>query len=108
MLPVRRSQSIAGYVDASEVLLASPFDLNKALRSSNNADINRLLHDISASICVESKVASSLVLVDKIQDDRQDKPPIIEGWIGTGDNEIDNLLGGGIRRGILTEIAGER
>lgn len=90
------------------MLLASPFELNKVLRLCNNTDINRLLLDISAAICVESKVASSLVLVDKAEGDEQHEAPVIDGWIGTGDKEIDNLLGGGIRRGILTEIAGER
>lgn len=90
------------------MLLASSFELNKALRLCSNTDINRLLHDISAAISVESKVASSLVLVDKGEGDEQDETSMMEGWIGTGDKEVDNLLGGGIRRGILTEVAGER
>ena len=29
-------------------------------------------------------------------------------WISTGDPEIDLALGGGIRTGVITEIAGER
>ena len=29
-------------------------------------------------------------------------------WVSTGDPEIDTALGGGIRTGVITEIAGER
>ncbi|KAJ9124057.1 hypothetical protein QFC22_000850 [Naganishia vaughanmartiniae] len=94
--------------DASEVLLASPYELNKALKSSNTSEINRLLHDISAAICVQSQIASSLVTFEDDEDQeilQEDR--LAPGWISTGDDAIDQVLGGGIRRGVLTEIAGE-
>lgn len=31
-----------------------------------------------------------------------------EGWIRTGDEGLDMLLGGGLRVGCITEIVGER
>lgn len=31
-----------------------------------------------------------------------------EGWIKTGDEGLDKLLGGGVRIGCVTEIVGER
>jgi hypothetical protein len=95
-------------VDASEVLLASPFELNKAFKSSSNIDIARLVHDISTAIAVESKLASSFVTSNSENDHDGEVAEVLPGWIGTGDQEIDRLLGGGIRRGILTEVAGER
>lgn len=95
-------------MDASEVLLASPFELNKAFRSSSDVDIPRIVHDISSAISVQSKLASSLVTIgpEDAEQGVDDKAP--EGWIGSGDEQIDRLLGGGIRRGLLTEVAGER
>jgi hypothetical protein len=98
----------AGYVDASEVLLASPFELNKAFKASSDIDIPRIVHDISAAISAKSELASSLVTLDpdNVEDNAAVEVP--EGWIGTGDQEVDRLLGGGIRRGLLTEVAGER
>jgi hypothetical protein len=100
---------LAGFVDASEVLLASPYELNRALKFSSNAEINRLLHDISAAICVPSRTASSLTTFeseDSQEIQQEDRPS--PGWISTGDHVIDGVLGGGIHRGVLTEIAGER
>jgi RecA/RadA recombinase len=32
----------------------------------------------------------------------------VERWVGTGDVGLDEVLGGGIRTGVLTEISGER
>jgi hypothetical protein len=32
----------------------------------------------------------------------------MEKWVGTGDVGMDEVLGGGIRTGVLTEISGER
>jgi DNA repair protein RAD57 len=31
-----------------------------------------------------------------------------EKWVGTGDEGLDEALGGGLRTGVLTEISGER
>ncbi|KAJ9097757.1 hypothetical protein QFC21_004795 [Naganishia friedmannii] len=98
----------AGFVDASEVLLASPYELNKALKSSNSAEINRLSHDISAAISVQSRTASGLVTFeDEENPETRPEDEVPPGWISTGDYAIDQVLGGGIRRGVLTEIAGE-
>lgn len=95
-------------MDASEVLLASPFELNKAFKSSSNVDIPRIVHDISSAIAVQSKLASSLVTIGPEDAEQGVDAKVPEGWIGSGDQEIDRLLGGGIRRGLLTEVAGER
>ena len=32
----------------------------------------------------------------------------VEKWVGTGDDGLDEALGGGLRTGVLTEISGER
>jgi DNA repair protein RAD57 len=68
----------------------------KKLKVQDIQQINALIQTVSLDIAPEAQRVSDLIEIDE------------KRWISTGDLEVDNLLGGGVRRGVITEIAGER
>jgi RecA/RadA recombinase len=54
--------------------------------------VQTLCHDVAPS---------SSTIRDIIDEDNRN-------WISTGDPGVDQLLGGGIRTGVITEVCGER
>lgn len=86
----------ASFIDASEILLANPSDLLKATRGRNEDSVKSLLIGLSRAVAPPISRVSDLV-----EDDER-------LCVSSGDDEIDNLLGGGFRRGVVTEIVGER
>ncbi|OAX33723.1 hypothetical protein K503DRAFT_786299 [Rhizopogon vinicolor AM-OR11-026] len=83
-----------GYKDLSDLLLNSPSDISRTTRIPPQ-DVTRILE----AVCREC--ASP---IHKIKD----LPLEGEEKITTGDAELDSMLGGGIRTGMLWEVVGER
>lgn len=90
------SCDLADYIEASEIITAAPQDVLKRLKLSDIQQVNRLLHTICQDVAPRSNALSDIVDADE------------SNWITTGDPEVDRLLGGGVRTGVITEICGER
>ncbi len=88
--------SSAGLVHPSEVLLSSIGDLGKKLRVSNNSDVAAIVYGVSRGVVPKSRTVADMI---EVESDRH---------LSAGDRGLDALLGGGLRRGTITEIAGER
>lgn len=88
---------LADFVDASEVLLCDPRELKEKCHFKTIEQAESLIRAVSRGVFPRPRaVVGDLV---KRDEDR---------WVGTGDREIDRLLGGGFRKGAVTEIVGER
>lgn len=122
----------AGLFVASDVLLPSPIDLSKKLRFARPQQVHDLVAAVSRAIAPSTSRVAELLPTDEdlngVQPDvisaravgqwrrqkrRRDSMGGVyavegSGWIGTGDAGLDQLLGGGLKLGCLTEIAGER
>jgi len=68
----------------------------KRLKLSDIQQVNRLTQTICQDVAPSSKPLSDMADRDEAN------------WITTGDPEVDRLLGGGIRTGVITEVCGER
>jgi DNA repair protein RAD57 len=82
----------------ADVLLSSTSDLQKRLRLPNLESVNDFVLSVSRGVVPPTRPMDELA-----------EEELEEGcWIGTGDSEVDMALGGGLRLGTITEIAGER
>jgi predicted ATP-dependent serine protease len=86
----------AGLFHPSEILLPSKQELLRKLDLVDSADVAAIVQAVSRGLTPRSLAVSDLVERDSRR------------WLQTGDAAIDMLLGGGVRRGTITEIAGER
>ncbi|KAI9635961.1 putative RAD57 protein [Dioszegia hungarica] len=103
----------ANYLNAQDVLLIPLPDLSRRLKI-RLPEAQALITAISKAIAPRSSLVSSLVGDDASTSGaglgkrkRGSKGREGEGWIRTGDVELDTLLGGGVRVGSVTEIVGE-
>jgi DNA repair protein RAD57 len=87
---------VADYIEASEVITAAPQDVLKRLKLADIQQVNRLVQTLCQDVAPTAKRLSDVA-------DEDDK-----NWITTGDPEVDRLLGGGVRTGVITEVCGER
>lgn len=87
---------VADYIEASEVITAAPQDVLKRLKLADIQQVNRLVQTLCQDVAPAAKRLSDVAN----EDDRN--------WITTGDPEVDRLLGGGVRTGVITEVCGER
>lgn len=87
---------VADYIEASEVITAAPQDVLKRLKLADIQQVNRLVQTLCQDVAPTAKRLSDVA----DEDDRN--------WITTGDPEVDRLLGGGVRTGVITEVCGER
>jgi DNA repair protein RAD57 len=87
---------VADYIEASEVITAAPQDVLKRLKLADIQQVNRLVQTLCQDVAPKAKRLSDVA----DEDDRN--------WITTGDPEVDRLLGGGVRTGVITEVCGER
>lgn len=95
--------SPADFSTAADILLPSTAELNKKLRVTNIQIVHDLVHAVSKAIVpAVSTVDQLLPEVDVGAEEGK------TWWLGTGDDGLDNALGGGLRVGTLTEITGER
>lgn len=66
-----------------------------------------LVLDVARAICPTTRTVSEL-----LRDDREVIPggsmSPLPFTFSTGDNELDALIGGGVRAGAITELVGER
>lgn len=102
---IRQKLTAAGLATASDVLLATPADLAKKLRSTSGAPVQipDLVQAVAQAIAPRVHTALSLFTP---------AVGVVEGaiptFISTGDAALDSMLGGGVRVGAITEITGER
>ncbi|KAG1826750.1 P-loop containing nucleoside triphosphate hydrolase protein [Suillus subaureus] len=82
-----------GYKSLSDLLLSTPSDISRTSRIAP-LEVARILE----AACRERAVS-----INKIKD----LPPEGEEKFTTGDAELDGMLGGGIRTGMLWEVVGE-
>lgn len=94
---------VAGFTHAGEVLFPSPGDLNKKLKFSRLEQVHDLVKSVSRALVPEPLGFGHLTREYDPKDDYREGE-----WVRTGDAGIDTALGGGLRVGTITEIAGER
>jgi DNA repair protein RAD57 len=119
---------LAGFSVATDILLPSASDLNKKLRFPRTQQVHDLIRDVSRAIAPSSSRVSELIPESTSTTGvglrrGTDAAPSRGGtsgagaaarargedsWIRTGDEGLDQLLGGGLRIGCVTEITGER
>lgn len=86
--------SKGGFKDIADILLATPSELSRTCRITPQE-----ANEIIARICQE-RAQPLRRLADILADERDEK-------FTTGDAELDTLLGGGVRTGMLWEAVGE-
>lgn len=86
----------AGLVHPSEILLSSTSDLGKKLKLVDNSDVVAIVQAVSRGVVPKSQTVAEMV---NAESDR---------CLSSGDRTVDAFLGGGLRRGVITEISGER
>ncbi|GAA5908338.1 hypothetical protein JCM5296_001286 [Sporobolomyces johnsonii] len=91
----------ARYLTAAEVLLTPAHVLAQRTKLSQ-FEVNQLLQELSAAVLQQDK-AKDRTVAELVQ--RQEK--LEDGLITLGDAGLDELFGGGVRVGSLTEIAGQ-
>lgn len=82
-----------GYKSLSDLLLSTPSDISRTSRIAP-LDVTKIL---------EAACRERAAPINKIKD----LPPEGEEKFTTGDAELDSMLGGGIRTGMLWEVVGE-
>jgi DNA repair protein RAD57 len=87
-------QPVGGYKDLSDLVLSTPSDISRTTRLPLN-EVTRIL---------ETACRECAPPINKIKD----LPLEGEEKFTTGDAELDGMLGGGIRTGMLWEVVGER
>ncbi|KAL1412052.1 DNA repair protein rhp57 [Vanrija albida] len=109
-LPLKPAQSAAakraGFATAADVLLLPHSDVSRKLRAggvsiaTSNKLAQEVIHDVATALTPASHRLTELLADDleQVEDD---------GWIRTGDPDLDEALGGGIHTGVLTELVGE-
>ena len=85
---------VGGYKDLSDLLLSTPSDISRSTRIIPSEVIT-----ILEAACREC--ASPIMTIRDLPLDGEEK-------FTTGDAELDSMLGGGIRTGMLWEVVGER
>ncbi|GAA5982724.1 hypothetical protein JCM11641_007768 [Rhodosporidiobolus odoratus] len=91
----------AQYLTASEVLLTPPAALSRRAKLSPT-EISQVLHDLSVAVCSRD-AARDRSISEVVQNNSEQG----KGYaMTTGDAGLDDLLGGGLRTGSLTEVAG--
>lgn len=85
---------IGGYKNLSDLLLSTSSDISRTTRIAP-LEVTRIL---------EAACREHAVPINKIKD----LPMEGEEKFTTGDAELDSMLGGGIRTGMLWEVVGER
>ncbi|BGP20308.1 hypothetical protein JCM10213_002063 [Rhodosporidiobolus nylandii] len=91
----------AQYLTTAEVLLTPPAALSRRAKLSP-AETSQVLHELSLAVCTRDE-AKDLSISEILERDARDG----KGYaMTTGDAGLDDLLGGGIRTGSLTEVAG--
>jgi predicted ATP-dependent serine protease len=91
----------AQYLTAAEVLLTPPAVLARRAKLSL-AETSQVVHELSLAVCAREG-AQDKTLAEIVEQDAR------EGHVAamtTGDTGLDELLGGGLRAGTVTEIAG--
>lgn len=106
---------IAGYSTAADILLAAPPELNRKLKNLTVQNIQNIVRIVSKAIAPPT---NRIIGETELRGDADASPSSQtagssfglgpERWVGTGDEGLDLVLGGGIRTGTLTEISGER
>ncbi|GAA6013514.1 hypothetical protein JCM10207_008876 [Rhodosporidiobolus poonsookiae] len=91
----------AQYLTAAEVLLTPPATLARRAKLSP-AEAARLVHEIAVAACARDGARAETIAELVRRDEREGRP----GAMTTGDAGLDELLGGGIRVGSMTEVAG--
>ncbi|PWN36699.1 uncharacterized protein FA14DRAFT_159105 [Meira miltonrushii] len=96
----------AGIQDVGQLLQKSEKELNALFNRVSSEE--RIAYITSAAHAIQAPNAvSALDLLEKEQNRTQDDRAYpTEQWRSTGDKHIDQLLGGGLREGALTEISG--
>lgn len=99
------TEGVAGYSTASDILLAAPTELNRKLKNLTAQNIQNIISTVAKSIAPSAKR-----VVEPAEEglERNGEASTRGKWVGTGDEGLDEALGGGLRLGTLTEIAGER
>lgn len=92
----------AGYLTAAEVLLSSPSALTQRTKLPP-AEVLHLLSSISHAVCSLPSTVDKSVAEIVEEEERKGLGAVFT----TGDEGVDLLLGGGIRVGSLTELAGQ-
>ncbi|BGP35574.1 DNA repair protein rhp57 [Rhodotorula toruloides] len=92
----------AGYLTAAEVLLSSPSALTQRTKLPPT-EVLHLLSAISHAVCSLPSTVDKSVAETVEEDERKGLGAVFT----TGDEGLDLLLGGGIRVGSLTELAGQ-
>lgn len=84
------------FLHASEVLSESTSSLSKKLKWLDLGRVEQLVQRVSLGVIPTSQCMDHLLEHDE------------KRWVSTGDQSIDEMMGGGIRRGVITEIVGQR
>lgn len=100
-------------VSALDILLTPPAELNRRLRNRDLKDTYALVRKVAEAIRPLPRRLNELYAEQRGEarvdgaaaDEAESRGPM---FLGTGDEGIDQALGGGLRLGSLTEIAGER
>ena len=100
---------LAGFNFSSDVLLISTGDVAKKTKL-RYAEAQSLVGAISKALTPRSWTVAELVDRRETEQgvDEGEGTQRAEGWLSTGDKGLDQLLGGGLKIGCLTEITGER
>jgi DNA repair protein RAD57 len=85
---------VGGYKNLSDLLLSTPSDISRTTR----------IAPLEVTKILEAACRERTAPINKIKD----LPPEGEEKFTTGDPELDGMLGGGIRTGMLWEVVGER
>lgn len=102
--PLLDELTAAGLVTAADVLLAAPADLAKKLRNYSGVPVQipDLVQAVAQAISPQVHSVSSLISSSESEEST------VPNFISTGDAALDAMLGGGVRVGTITDIAGER
>jgi DNA repair protein RAD57 len=99
----------AGYLTSSEVLL-TPLDTLRRKLHLTSSEASSLILQISHTLILGQTrtVAEILELEGPEEEGEEEREGERVGeWITSGDMGIDELLGGGLRMGSITEVAGQ-
>ena len=96
----------AGFHTAAEVLLTTPANLAKKTTLSTT-DVTSLILELSLSLDAEEPARTVADLLGLTEDDDELDAPRAACTITTGDEGMDQLLGGGVRVESITEFVGE-
>ncbi|GAA5870672.1 hypothetical protein JCM8547_005026 [Rhodosporidiobolus lusitaniae] len=91
----------AQYLTAAEVLLSSPGTVARKAKLSL-AEASLVLHELSVAVCARDSARDRSV-ADFVEREEQGGR---KATMTTGDAGLDELLGGGLRVGSMTEVAG--